>query len=705
MATTPAASPSQEGIALLQMTGITKRFPGVVANDHVDFEIRSGEIHTLFGENGAGKSTLMRVLYGLYRPDFGEIRIKGEKVAITSPADAIRRGIGMIHQHFMLVDTLTVAENVALGEKSERGPLTDLGRVSARIRELADTYGLNVDPQAIIWQLSVGERQRVEIIKALYRNVSMLVLDEPTAVLTPREVDELFVVLRQMTEGGRGLVFISHKIHEVLDISDRITVLRGGRNVGTIPAAEASRARLVELMVGRTVALESQPSRGSGGEVRLSVEDLRVKGDRGIEAVRGLSLEVCAGEIVGIAGVSGNGQRELSEAIAGLRPALSGSIRLGDAELAGANPADARAAGLAYVPEERMRDGVVPAFTVAQNLLLVENRDRNYSRLGFLRTRAIRRHCQELIAAFDVRTPSLDTPARNLSGGNIQKLIMARELSGSPRVLLVAQPTRGIDVGATRYIHERLVVQRDNGTAVLIISEDLDEIMTICDRVLVMYEGTIIGAADPRVSTREEIGMLMAGVRSAVPAAPPPPAGEPLHRLQVIGADLGLATLQEVQRHARHAQAVVAAQRVQRGAAGDRGVHQHERQPGAVPLAQCQHLRSDDIEEACAGLDLEQRLRPRQAHARPQPAVELDDHQPVEHFTGLAGWRLGQLVQAWQVRKRLQGLARQESGLLLAQLPQAPAQGGQLSGVDASGLGLGQDSGNIIGRIHALTLL
>ena len=527
MVTTPAASPSREGIPLLQMTGITKCFPGVVANDHVDFDVRGGEIHTLFGENGAGKSTLMRVLYGLYRPDEGEIQINGAKVAITSPADAIRRGIGMIHQHFMLVDTLSVAENVALGEKSQRGPLTDLGRVSVRIRELADTYGLNVDPQAIIWQLSVGERQRVEIIKALYRNVSLLVLDEPTAVLTPREVDELFVVLRQMTEGGRGLVFISHKIHEVLDISDRITVLRGGRNVGTIPSSDASRARLVELMVGRSVALESQPSRGAGGDVRLSVKDLRVRGDRGIEAVRGLSLEVSAGEIVGIAGVSGNGQRELSEAIAGLRAPLSGSIRLGDAELAGANPADARSAGLAYVPEERMRDGVVPAFTVAQNLLLVENRNRSYSRLGFLRTRAIRRHCQELISAFDVRTPSLDTPARNLSGGNIQKLIMARELSGIPRVLLVAQPTRGIDVGATRYIHERLVVQRDNGTAVLIISEDLDEIMTICDRVLVMYEGTIIGSADPRVNTREEIGMLMAGVGSAIPPAAPPLAGEP----------------------------------------------------------------------------------------------------------------------------------------------------------------------------------
>jgi ABC-type uncharacterized transport system ATPase subunit len=511
MATMPGAARTEEP-PLLQMTGITKRFPGVVANDQVDFDVRVGEIHTLFGENGAGKSTLMRVLYGLYRPDEGEIKMNGERLRISSPADAIRHGIGMIHQHFMLVNTLTVAENVALGQKSHRGPLTDLRRVSARIRELADTYGLDVDPQAIIWQLSVGERQRVEIIKALYRNVSLLVLDEPTAVLTPREVDDLFAVLRQMAEGGRGLVFISHKVHEVLDLSDRITVLRAGRNVGTLESNEASRSRLVELMVGHSIALEESPPQGSASDLRLSVKDLHVRSDRGTEAVRGLSLEVSAGEIVGIAGVSGNGQRELSESIAGLRTPASGSIRLAGAELAGATPAQARSAGLAYVPEERMRDGVVPDFTVAQNLLLVDNRSRSYSRFGVLRARAIRRHCQELVSAFDVRTPSLDTPVRNLSGGNIQKLIMARELSGHPQVLLVAQPTRGIDVGATRYIHERLVAQRDSGTAVLVISEDLDEIMTICDRVLVMYAGTIIGSADPRTSTREAIGLMMAGV-------------------------------------------------------------------------------------------------------------------------------------------------------------------------------------------------
>lgn len=533
--TIPVGRPALEEVPLLQMTGITKRFPGVVANDHVDFDVRCGEVHTLFGENGAGKSTLMRVLYGLYRPDEGEIKINGEPVAITSPADAIKQGIGMIHQHFMLVDTLTVAENVALGEKSSRGPLTELGRVSGRIRELADTYGLHVDPQSVIWQLSVGERQRVEIIKALYRNASLLVLDEPTAVLTPREVDELFVVLRQMTDGGRGLVFISHKINEVLDISDRITVLRSGHNVGTLESADASRAGIVELMVGHSLAVEEPPARGMAGEPRLTVKDLHVRGDRGTEAVRGLSLQVFADEIVGIAGVSGNGQRELSEAIAGLRTPTRGSILLDGTELAGASPADARAAGLGYVPEERMRDGLVPDLTVAQNLVLVESRSRSFSRFGFLRTHAIRQHCEELIAAFDVKTPSLDTPARNLSGGNIQKLIMARELSGHPRVLLVAQPTRGIDVAATRYIHERLVSQRDSGTAIVVISEDLDEIMTICDRVLVMYEGTIIGSADPRSSSREQIGMMMAGVKApgageavAPSDDPVPPSGDPI---------------------------------------------------------------------------------------------------------------------------------------------------------------------------------
>jgi len=509
-----SADAGRDATPLLDLRGITKRFPGVVANDRVDFDVRAGEVHTLFGENGAGKSTLMRVLYGLYKPDEGEIRLRGEPVAITSPAAAIAHGIGMIHQHFMLVNTLSVAENVALGTRSTRRPLTDLEAVSRRVAELSERYGLRVDPQAVIWQLSVGERQRVEIIKALYRDVSLLILDEPTAVLTPQEVDDLFAVLRQMVADGRGLVFISHKIREVLELSDRITVLRNGRKIGTVLPSEVTRHALAEMMVGHELPTQEPLAEIGHGDARLVVRDLTVKGDRGVDAVRGLNLEVRGGEIVGIAGVSGNGQRELAEAIAGLRPAVGGAIEIEGASLVGLHPAEVRRMGLGYVPEERMRDGVVPEFSVAENLLLIDNSAPRFSRWGFLRSRAIRRHSEELVVEFDVKTPSLDTPVRNLSGGNIQKLIMARELSARPRVLLASQPTRGVDVGAGHYIHTRLIEQRDAGTAILIVSEDLDEVLSLSDRVLVMYEGEIIAEARPRESTREALGLMMAGSRN-----------------------------------------------------------------------------------------------------------------------------------------------------------------------------------------------
>jgi len=500
---------------LLEMRGITKRFPGVLANDRVDFDVRRGEIHTLLGENGAGKSTLMKILYGLYQQDEGEVLIDGRVVDLREPADAIEHRIGMIHQHFMLVPTLTVAENVALGLNPATLMRIDLGSVQSRIADLAETYGLQVDPAAYVWQLAVGERQRVEIIKALYRDAELLVLDEPTAVLTPQEVDDLFVTLRQMAADGKGLIFISHKLHEVMTLSDRITVLRHGRVTGATVPSETSREELANMMVGREVRLAPDRPNADVGEVRLAIRDLMVIGDRGTEAVAGLNLEARSGEILGIAGVSGNGQRELAEAIVGLRPAESGAIELEGKDIGRMLPAAVRAAGVSYVPEERMRDGAVGDFTVEENLILANHNSPEMAQRGFLQFDAIHAHCSALVAQYAVKTPSLDTPAHNLSGGNIQKMILARELSAEPRVLIAAQPTRGVDIGAAEYIHSRLVDARTTGAAIVVISEDLDEVLALSDRVAVMYEGRVVGTVDPAVATREEIGLMMAGVVAA----------------------------------------------------------------------------------------------------------------------------------------------------------------------------------------------
>jgi simple sugar transport system ATP-binding protein len=503
----------QARIDTLEMRNISKRFPGVLANDHVDFDVKSGEVHALLGENGAGKSTLMKILYGMYHPDEGEVLLNGKPVTIASPTDAINLGIGMIHQHFMLVQTLTVAENVALGLPSSRGPLTDLDHVSKRILELAKIYGLKIDPDAYIWQLSVGQQQRVEIIKALYRGAALLILDEPTAVLTPQEVDELFVIMRQMVKDGHGLIFISHKLHEVVEISNRITVLRDGRKIGTRPTSEITKQILANWMVGREVGFAPDRGNVQKGECRLQLEDVSCKSDRGTPGLRGVSLELCSGEILGIAGVSGNGQRELAETITGLRKISGGRVILESENVTGFAPGDLTDRMLSYIPEERMRDGMIKNFSVAENMILREHHKQPYSRSGFLNLRGIAGHSDELINKFHVKTPSRETLVKNLSGGNIQKVVLARELSRNPRVIIAAQPTRGLDIGATEYVREQLLVECRKGTAIMLISEDLDEILALSDRIAVIYEGQIMDIVPREEATPEKLGLLMAGVR------------------------------------------------------------------------------------------------------------------------------------------------------------------------------------------------
>ena len=497
---------------LLELRGITKRFGSLTANDAIDLTVEPGEIHALLGENGAGKSTLMNVLYGLYQPDEGEIVVDGVPRRFNGPGAAIAAGIGMVHQHFMLIPVFTVAENVMLGHEDVSGPFGRLSRrkAAATVRELSERYGLDVDPDAMVEDLSVGVQQRVEILKALTRKAGVLILDEPTAVLTPREIDDLIRVMQELRAGGTSIVFITHKLREVKTVADRITVIRRGRVVGEA-AVDATERELASMMVGRDVQLvvDKQPARP--GPVILEISGLTVADDRGQTTVNGIDLKVRAGEIVALAGVQGNGQEELVEALLGLRVPSAGSITLDGAELVGRTPHQILNSGVGFVPEDRQRDGLVGSLTVAENLVLDRSDSDDFSQGPMLRLSAIRRNATARVAEFDIRPTTVTAPASTLSGGNQQKVVLAREMSRELRLLIVSQPTRGVDVGAQEFIHKRIVAERDGGTPVVIVSTELDEVLALADRIAVMYRGQIIGEL-PGGASRDEVGLMMAGV-------------------------------------------------------------------------------------------------------------------------------------------------------------------------------------------------
>lgn len=495
----------------LEMRGITKRYPGVVANDGIDLEIRPGEIHALLGENGAGKSTLMNVLFGLAKPDEGEILLDGVPVHLTGPSDAIARGISMVHQHFMLVPVLTVAENIVLGEETMANALfLDRHEASRRIVELGKRFGFDLDPDAKVGSLSVGWQQRVEILKALYRDAKVLVLDEPTAVLTPQETQEIFAVLRRLAAEGHSIVFISHKLYEVLEIADRITVIRRGKVVGERIPSETDEEDLAELMVGREVSLVVDRGDSNPGEVALRVQGLTVDDDRGREVVHGLDLEVRTGEILGIAGVAGNGQDEFVQALVGLRKPSGGTVTLGDSEITGQGSRSISEAGVAYVPADRHRFGLVLSFPIADNLVLTSYHREPYSRGPLRNDAAIAETAAERIKSFDVRTPSAMARASTLSGGNQQKVVVAREFERDLTLLVLDQPTRGLDVGSIEFIHRQAIAKRDAGTAILLVSAELDEVLELSDRIAVMYRGKIVSIVDGRTADKNAVGLLMA---------------------------------------------------------------------------------------------------------------------------------------------------------------------------------------------------
>lgn len=506
--------PSVKRIQKLEMKGIVKKFPGVTANKNVDLTIKGGEILGLLGENGAGKTTLMNILYGLYRQDEGSIFINGSQVIFHTPKDSMQAGIGMIHQHFMLVQKHTVVENISLG--FDDAPFFfPLRKLRKKIADFARQFGLYIDPDKFIWQLSAGEQQRVEILKALFMRADLLIMDEPTSVLTPREAEELFQILRKMAEEGHSVILISHKLEEILRICDRVLVLRKGEVTGRAAIADVDKRKLARMMVGRDIEFQVNKTKLPPGEGVLYVTDLTVENDQGLPAVRGVSMEIKRNQIVGIAGVSGNGQQELVEAITGLRKGSGGTVRLGNVEVTNIGARRMHKNGITHVPEERIKFGIVPNLFLYENAILKQHRKRDFSKHLLMNYPVIKKYAEMLVADFNVSTPSISTPIKNLSGGNIQKLIIGREMSSSPVLLVAAHPTYGLDVGAAEYIRQQLLVLRESGGAVLLVSEDLEELFQLCDEIAVMYEGRIMGVVQPGVCDMETVGLMMAGTEYA----------------------------------------------------------------------------------------------------------------------------------------------------------------------------------------------
>lgn len=496
---------------VIEMKGITKVFPGTIANDDVDFDLLKSETHVLLGENGAGKTTLMNILYGLYQPEKGEVYVKGKEVKIANPNDAIKLGIGMVHQHFMLVSNFTVAENIVLGREPKKGLKIDINKAIKDVEELSKKYGFNINPKSVIEDISVGQQQKVEILKALYRGAEILILDEPTAVLTPQEIDELAEIIENLKKEGKSVILITHKLKEVMKMSNRVTIIRRGKVTGIVNTSDTSISQLAELMVGRKVNLVVEKAPAKPGEEILKVENLVAKDSRGLNVVNGVDISVRKCEIVGVAGVDGNGQSEFIEVITGLRKPESGKVVLNGKDIYGKSPREIIDSGLGHIPEDRHKRGLILKYSLFENGILGLQHKKPFSKGIVMDYKAVREHCKRLIEEFDVRTPNDEVHASALSGGNQQKFIAAREISKDPELLIASQPTRGVDVGAIEYIHKRLVQERDNGKAVLLVSLELDEIMALSDRIAVMYDGKVVDVLDRKNATEQKLGILMAG--------------------------------------------------------------------------------------------------------------------------------------------------------------------------------------------------